>query len=73
MTKTTLVFIALAVLAVLSLVGRLIKLFRQSRRIEASLDYEKMKKWDDEDDWPDAADAPGRDQPAPSDPDKGGT
>ena len=49
----TLIFIAVAIFGVLALIGRLLSLFRQSRRIEKKLDYSKMREWqDDEDDWP---------------------
>jgi hypothetical protein len=49
----TVIFVVVAVFAALALVGRLLTLFRQSKRIEKRLDYSKMKEWeDDEDDWP---------------------
>ncbi len=47
----TQILIGVGVLAALALVGRLITLFRQSDRIEKTLDYSKMKKWEDDDDW----------------------
>ncbi|MEM6640359.1 MAG: hypothetical protein AAF610_10700 [Pseudomonadota bacterium] len=50
MDKTVLVFIAIAVLAALGFVGRLLRLFRESRRIEKTLDYSKMVDWNDDDD-----------------------
>ena len=52
MDTATKVFIAIAALAALGFVGRLIQLFRQSRAIEKTLDYSKMREWeDDDDDW----------------------
>lgn len=49
------ILIAVGILALLGLVGRLLALFRQSREIEKTLDYSRMRKWEeDDDDWPSA-------------------
>jgi len=45
------ILIGVAILAALGFVGRLLRLFRQSRAIEKKLDYSKMKEWQDDDDW----------------------
>ena len=47
------VLIAAGVFALIALIGRLVALFRQSREIEKTLDYSRMRKWEDDDDWPD--------------------
>lgn len=46
--SSTAIFIAIAVFAAVGLVGRLIALQRQSDRIEKTLDYSKMREWEDE-------------------------
>ena len=46
----TKILIGIAILAVLGFVGRLVQLFRQSDAIEKTLDYSKMREWEDEDD-----------------------
>lgn len=46
------VFIVIAVIAAIGFVGRMVKLFRQSKAIEKTLDYSKMREWEEEeDDW----------------------
>ena len=47
MSSTTL-FIIIGVIAAVGLVGRLVGLFRQSERIEKTLDYSKMREWEDD-------------------------
>ena len=55
--SATHVFILLAVFAVIAFIGRLVNLFRQSREVEKTLDYSKMREWkDDDDDWPEQPD-----------------
>ena len=57
--SATHVFILLAIFAVIAFIGRLVNLFRQSREIEKTIDYSKMREWkDDEDDWPGVSDRP---------------
>ena len=50
MNDATKVLIVVAVLAAVAFVGRLVQLFRQSKRIEKTLDYSKMKEWEEDED-----------------------
>lgn len=47
MSATT-VFILIAVFAAVGLVGRIVGLQRQSKRIEKKLDYSKMREWEED-------------------------
>ena len=49
-SRATLIFIALAVVFVLVFASKMLRLFRQSRDVEKTIDYSKMKEWEDEDD-----------------------
>ncbi len=46
--STTTIFIIIAVFAAMSFAGRLIGLFRKSREVEKTLDYSKMREWEDD-------------------------
>ncbi|MFK8014379.1 MAG: hypothetical protein AB8G17_02905 [Gammaproteobacteria bacterium] len=47
MSSTT-IFILVAVVAAISFAGRLVGLFRKSRDVEKTLDYSKMREWEDD-------------------------
>ena len=49
MSITFWIFIGLLVLGALALVNYLVRLQRESRKIERKLDYSKMREWRDED------------------------
>jgi hypothetical protein len=46
--STTVVFIVIAAFAVVAFIGRLVGLFRQSEEIEKTIDYSKMREWEDD-------------------------
>ncbi len=47
MSSTT-IFIVVAIFFALGLVGKLLGLSRRSKEIEKTLDYSKMKEWEDD-------------------------
>jgi hypothetical protein len=48
--SSTLVFVLVAVFAAIAFIGRLVGLFRQSDEIEKTIDYSKMREWEDDED-----------------------
>lgn len=50
MDPAWLIVIALLLLAAVLLTAYFVRLFRRSREIERTLDYSKMRRWEDEED-----------------------
>lgn len=45
------IVMGLLALGAILLLGRMLKLFRQSREAEKRIDYSKIRKFEDEDEW----------------------
>lgn len=43
------IILAVVIFAVVAFIGRLVGLFRRSRAIEKTIDYSKMKEWEEDD------------------------